>query len=383
MTCDVAVIGAGIVGAACAYELAQTGLRVVIVDPNAIGAGATNLSYGSLCLLDQTPAQFTLTRYGLALWDKLVEFLPPDCEYRRCGTVWLAFDQNQSQELLLKGDVLNRQGIRAEYLNPRQIAEAEPGVSAVAAGGLLIPGDSWLRASRAAEFLFQLAAKKGAKHLRQQVAGLAHHELLLKDGSSLFAGSIVNAAGNDAPSITPELPLSYVKSHILMVESQAVCARHQLSAIASEQPAEVEGQVRFVAYQKESAANSAAEVWIGSSVQPVASAAASLQVEPKLVAHMLRRAIEIVPAIGRARPLRSWTGLRVKTADGLPLIGRLPGDENIFAAAAHNAFGASAALATAKLIAAEILCQTTEIDPKPYLPERFKKKDQSLYAKQT
>jgi glycine/D-amino acid oxidase-like deaminating enzyme len=355
---------------------------VVIVDPNAMGAGATNLSYGSLCLLDQTPAQFALTRYGLALWDKLVEFLPPDCEYRRCGTVWLAFDHNQSRELLAKSDILNRQGIRAESLNPRQIAEAEPGVSAVAAGGLLVPGDSWLRASRAAEFLFQLAAKKGARHLRQQVVALAHHELLLKDGSSLFAGSIVNAAGNDAPSITPELPLTYVKSHILVVESPAVCTRHQLSAAASEQPPDVEGKVRFVAYQKEAGANNAAEVWIGSSVQPAPGPSASRQVESKLVAFMLRRAIEIVPAIGRARPLRSWTGLRARTADGLPLIGRLPGDDSLFVAAAHNAYGASTALATARLIAAELLCQTPEIDPSPYLPDRFKK-DQSLYAKQT
>jgi glycine/D-amino acid oxidase-like deaminating enzyme len=350
------------------------------VDPNAIGSGATNLSYGSLCLLDQTPAQFTLTRYGLALWDKLVQFLPPDCEYRRCGTIWLAFDQKQAQELLAKGDVLNRQGIRAEYLNPRQIAEAEPGVSPVAVGGLLLPNDSWLRASRAAEFLFQLAAKKGARHLRQQVTGIANHALMLNDGSSLFAGNVINAAGNDAPAITAGTALTYVKSHILVVESQAVCARHQLSAMAAEQPPDVEGQVRFVAYQKETAAGKAAEVWLGSSVQPVSNPSASLQVEPKLVACLLRRAIEIIPAIGHAHPLRSWTGLRARTADGLPLIGRT--GENLFAAAGHNAYGATAALATAKLIAAELLCQTPEIDPKPFLPDRFKK-DQSLYAKQT
>jgi glycine/D-amino acid oxidase-like deaminating enzyme len=352
---------------------------VVVVDPNAIGAGATNLGYGSLSVLDQMPEQLTLTRHGLALWDKLVEFLPPDCEYRRCGTIWLAFDQNQAQELALKSQLLNRHGVSSEMLDARQLAEAEPGLSPQSAvAGLLLPNDSWLRASRAAEFLFQLAAKKGARHLRQQAVSIAHHEVTLKDGSSLLAGNIVNAAGNDAPSLTPGLPLSYLKSHILVVESQAICARHQLSAHRTERPADIDGQVRFVACQKEAAASRASEVWIGSSTQPVTDPSASLQVEPKLIAHLLRRAIEIIPAIGRARPLRSWTGLRARTADGLPLIGRL--NENLFVATGHNAYGAAASLATAGLIVAELLCQTPEIDHTPYLPDRFKG-TKSAYAK--
>jgi glycine/D-amino acid oxidase-like deaminating enzyme len=376
-------VGGGIVGAACAFELAQAGLRVVVVEPNAIGSGATNLGYGSLSHLDQSPAQSALIRYGLSLWEKLVEWLPPDCEYRRCGTVWLAFNQQQEKELSVRAQLLKQQGVRSELLDSRQLSEAEPGLTAGSATGLLVPDDSWLRASRAAEFLFQLAAKKGAQHLRQQAAGIDHHEVTFKDGSSLFAGNIINAAGNQSLSLTPGLPLTYLKSHVLVVETQAVCARHQLSAHSAERLAGIEGQVRFVAYQKDAAANrasqAASEVWIGSSSQPV-SQSASLQVEPKLVAHLLRRAIEIIPAIGRARPLRSWTGLRARTADGLPIIGPVPGSGGVLAATAHNAYGASTSLATARLIAAELLSQTPDIDPAPYRSDRFKK-DQSFYAK--
>jgi glycine/D-amino acid oxidase-like deaminating enzyme len=370
-TCDVAVIGAGIVGAACAYELSLAGLRVVMVEPNAVGSGATNLGYGSLSVQDETPGQLALTRYGLALWERLVEWLPRECEYRRCGTVWVAVEEGDLEAAALRGEFFNRQGVPAEVLDSQQLTEAEPGLNHKAAGGLLVSGDGCLRASRAAEFLFQLASQKGIQHVPQRALSFQNHELRLADGSVLYAGNVVNAAGNEAPSLTPELPLTYSKGHLLVVETRAHCASHQISAIAMEAPPEIEGRARFELRQSAAAPNEASEVWIGSSAQLVNGQAASTQVEAKMVAHLLRRAIEMVSAIGSAKPLRSWTGVRATCADGLPLIGRVAGRENTFVATGHGGYGATAALATARLLVDELLCQTPEIDAMPYRADRF------------
>ena len=368
-TCDVAVIGAGMVGAACAYELASAGLRVAVVEPNAIASGATNLGYGRLSVLDERPGQFALTSYGLKLWEQLVEWLPPECEYRRSGSIWVAVTETQFREAEERREFFRREGVKSEVLDPQQIAEAEPGLRKDVAGGLFVADDGCLRAGRTAEYLFQLALKRGAQHVRQKAAALAEHEVKLDDGTVLYAGNIVNAAGNDAAALTPALPVEYLKGHVLVVESQACCTRHQLVEMGAGHGSEE--RVRFEARQNPAGANGRSEVWIGSSQQRATMAAGS-QLEPRTVALILRRAIEMVPEIGRAQPLRSWTGLWTTTADGLPLIGRVAEWEGLFAATAHDDYGATTALATGRLIADEILLRTPAIDPAPFLADRFK-----------
>ena len=71
VTTDVVVVGAGIVGAACAFELAKEGLRVSVVDGGFIGGGATAAGMGHIVVMDDSEAQFALTRYSQMLWDDL------------------------------------------------------------------------------------------------------------------------------------------------------------------------------------------------------------------------------------------------------------------------------------------------------------------------
>ena len=363
-TCDVAVVGAGMVGVACAWELASAGLRVTLVEPNAVGSGGTNLGYGRLAVLDDSPGQLALTRYGLSLWNQLVEWLPAECEYQRCGSVWVALNEDQLAAAIQRSEVFSREGVRNEVLDSQQMAEAEPGLRPDSAGGLYVADDGWLRASMAAEFLWQLALKKGAKHVRHKATAIVEHEVRLADGTVLHAGNIVNATGTGAATLTPDLPLQYAKGHVLVVETPSRCVSHQVSEIAMQSVGGDEW-VRFEARQ-----NEYGEIWIGSSHQ-LTTTDASTQVEPKTVAAILRRAIEMVPAIGHAKPLRSWTGIRSETPDGQPLIGRMAAQEGVFVAAGHDAHGATAALATAKLIVDELLLRTPAIDPTPYLTDRF------------
>ena len=66
---EVAIVGAGIVGAACAYELARAGLRTIVVDRGFVGGGATAAGMGHIVVMDDSDAQFALTRYSQELWD--------------------------------------------------------------------------------------------------------------------------------------------------------------------------------------------------------------------------------------------------------------------------------------------------------------------------
>jgi glycine/D-amino acid oxidase-like deaminating enzyme len=373
-TCDVAVIGAGIVGAACAYEMASSGLRVTVVEPNEVVSGSTNLGYGSLSIGDDASGLFELTRYGLFLWNQLAEYLPEDCAYRRGGSIWIAVDEADFDRAFQRAQLFNQQGVHAELLDGRHVAEAEPALGHRVAGGLYVPDEGWFLPGRAAEFLLQLALQNGAKIIRQKALQLHDHEVTLNDESILYAGNIVNAAGIDATGLTPGLALEFSKGHLMAVQSEATCTRHQISAMSSLHDAQLDVTVRFEARQ-----TSTGEVWIGSSQQK-ASADSAVKVEPKIIAAILRQAIDMIPVIGNAHPLRSWAGLRSAGTDGLPLIGPIPGKGGILAATGHAAYGATAALSTAKLIADEILSRTPAIDPKPYRPDRFEGKT-SEYAK--
>src|ERR671931_1666644 len=90
---DAVVVGAGIVGTACAKELADAGLRVAICEQNGYtGGSATAAGMGHLAVMDDSEAQFALTSYSQALWRELSRELPPEAEYLPCGALWIAAD---------------------------------------------------------------------------------------------------------------------------------------------------------------------------------------------------------------------------------------------------------------------------------------------------
>ncbi|TQV52871.1 D-amino-acid oxidase, partial [Xanthomonas perforans] len=90
---DLIVIGAGIVGAACAEAAAGEGLRVAIVEPGPIGGGATAAAMGHLVAMDDDPAELALSAYSLRLWERFATL--SDAEFSRCGTLWVARDARE------------------------------------------------------------------------------------------------------------------------------------------------------------------------------------------------------------------------------------------------------------------------------------------------
>ena len=90
---DVAVVGAGVIGAACAAALARDGVRVTLIDADFAGGGSTGVAMGHVVVLDDSDAQLTLSAYSRSLWAELSPTLPPDCEDERRGTLWIAANE--------------------------------------------------------------------------------------------------------------------------------------------------------------------------------------------------------------------------------------------------------------------------------------------------
>src|SRR3954470_14740120 len=92
---DAIVIGAGVVGAACAQALARDGMRVLVLDAGFAGAGTTAAGMGHIVAMDDSPEQLALTAYSVELWRNARNILPSAVEYDACGTIWVAEDDAQ------------------------------------------------------------------------------------------------------------------------------------------------------------------------------------------------------------------------------------------------------------------------------------------------
>src|SRR5262245_6777791 len=136
-TFDAAVIGAGIVGVACAAALARKGLSVVVIDKNGIASGTTAAGMGHIVVMDDSDAQFALTQYSQSLWNQLAEDMPPNCEYEHCGTIWVAADDEEMDEVHRKHSYYCDRGIATEILDAESLREAEPHLGEHLVGGLL------------------------------------------------------------------------------------------------------------------------------------------------------------------------------------------------------------------------------------------------------
>jgi D-hydroxyproline dehydrogenase subunit beta len=361
---DVLIAGAGIVGAACAWELSKAGLRVAVVDQSFPAAGATGASMGHIVVMDDSEAQFALTRCSQLLWDELREELPPEVEHDRCGTIWVAADEEEMAEVRRKSAYYGARNVRAEILDSQAVREAEPALQPMA-GGLLVRDDSVVYPPAATAYFLERAQALGATaHLGKRVEKLGRGTARLADGTALSAGKLINAAGQHAARLTPGIPVKPRKGHLVITDRYPGMVRHQLVELGYLKSAHstTSDSVAFNIQPRKTG-----QLLIGSSRQ---YGVEHDRVERAIASRMLQRAFEYLPGLSSLSSIRVWTGFRPATPDKLPLIGPMADDPTLLVATGHEGLGITTCLATAKLIGTHILQREAAIPLEPYFPSR-------------
>jgi glycine/D-amino acid oxidase-like deaminating enzyme len=365
---DAVVVGAGIVGAACALELATRGMRVAVVDGDMVGSGATAAGMGHIVVMDDSDAQFALTRYSQRLWQELKPELPDDVEFEQCGTIWVATDDEEMTEVLRKRDYYQTRGVPTEVLDALRLKQLEPNLRDGLLGGLLVPQDAVLYPPCAARFLIEKAQKLGTKVLLGTPAvQIRGGRIRCGEGLEIAGKIIVNAAGCAAADLTPGIEIKKRKGHLVITDRYSGFVRHQLVELGYLRSAHSvsNDSVAFNVQPRRTG-----QILIGSSRQYGAD---HKEVDQVILARMLQRAQQYMPAIGVTSALRVWTGFRAATPDKLPLIGQWPEDSTVYLAAGHEGLGITTSLGTAKLLADQIMQSRSEIPFEPYLPSRVAK----------
>lgn len=375
---DVAVVGAGIVGAACAYALALRGLAVHLVERDAPARAASGACEGNLVLWDRpTAPDLELARWSHARWaelaGELLEETGFDIEFDRKGSLMLAHDEDAAEAAREKCAWLAEQQVVLEWLDGAALHEAEPSLARDVPTAAYFPLDAQIEPRIATAALVAGAQRRGAVvHLHEPVISLAEDGAGVRvatDRHAISAPQAVVAAGVWSPQVLgdlADLTVTARKGQIAVVAGE-IEVRHKSMEAGYVRTVSSEESGLQVATVVES--TKSGSILLGSS--RLGTTPDDRSVDLAVLGQIVARAVRFFPGLASMRLIRSYTGLRPMSPDHTPVVGPLPEHPAILVATGHEGGGVMMAAATGELIARQIAGEPVPVSSDPYLPSRF------------
>jgi len=375
--CDVAVIGAGLLGVVCALALTRAGLSVAVLDCGPVGGGTTGAGEGNLLVSDKEPGpELDLALRSLVRWRELAEEFGDVFEYEAKGGLVVARDAGELGALRKLAAAQRESGVQAEDVDPDETYELEPHLAAGLAGGAHYPQDAQIMPSLAAAHLLRAAQRSGARlYTRSPVTAI----LRADDGTvravqtptaRIATSRVVNAAGVWAGEVASlagaHMPVQPRRGFILVTAPLPPLIRHKvyLAAYVSN-VASGDAELQTSAVVESTKAGS---VLIGASRERVGL---DRKLSVPVIHRLAAQAVDLFPALAQAEMIRAYCGFRPYLPDHLPAIGPDPHVPGLYHACGHEGAGIGLAPATGELIAQLITGTPTVVDPRPFDPARF------------
>ncbi|MFE3270046.1 NAD(P)/FAD-dependent oxidoreductase [Streptomyces sp. NPDC059215] len=374
LTCDVVVVGAGMVGAACALYAARAGLDVAVVDRGPVAGGTTGAGEGNLLVSDKPPGpELDLALLSARLWAGLGEELGGAVEYEPKGGVVVAATPEGLTALEEFAAGQRSAGVSAVPVPADRLRDLEPHLAPGLAGAVHYPQDTQVMPALAAAHLLRAS---GARLL----TGRTVTEVLRgADGSvrgvrtdrgDLHAPVVVNAAGTWGAEVAAlagvRLPVLPRRGFVLVTEPLPPRVRHKV--YAADYVADVASDSAALQTSPVVEGTAAGPVLIGASRERVGfDRSFSLPAVRALAAG----AIGLFPFLAEVRALRTYLGFRPYLPDHLPAIGPDPRVPGLLHACGHEGAGIGLAAGTGHLIAQVLTGGPTDLDLTPFGPDRF------------
>jgi D-hydroxyproline dehydrogenase subunit beta len=375
---DVVVIGAGVVGACCARELAGAGLRVCVVDRGGVASGTTGAGEGNILVSDKEPGpELDLALISRHLWVELGDELPDAVELEEKGGLVVASSSQGLTGLEAAAAAQRAHGVDAEPVDAAGLHELEPNLAPGLAGGVLYPQDMQVHPMLAAAHLLHRARELGADvRLRTHVDGVE----LDADGTILGVRAgheaircrwVVNAAGTWGGEVGAMLggsiPVLPRRGFVLVTEPLAVgTVRHKV--YGADYVANVTSDDAGLETSPVVESTRSGTILIGASRERVGfDATTSYDALGRLAA----QAIALFPTLEGARVQRVYRGYRPYCPDHLPVIGADPRVRGLVHACGHEGAGIGLAPGTARLVREAVTGATPSLALAPFSPVRF------------
>jgi glycine/D-amino acid oxidase-like deaminating enzyme len=375
-TADVVVVGAGAVGAACAYFLARAGLAVHVVERGAIASGTSSACEGNLLVSDKEAGpELDLSLYSRSVWKHDLAEHGPRWEFEAKGGLVVVASEQGAQTLCALATRQGNAGIEVCDVASEDLRHYEPHLSPSLAAGAFYPQDAQVQPMLLVAHLLLLARELGATvQTHTAVTGLrrAGDRVTGVETSTgpVAAGAVVNAAGPWARSVARlaavELPVLPRRGFVLVTEPLSQIVRHKV--YAGEYVANVLSSDAGLQTSPVVESTPSGTVLIGSSRERVGF---DRSVSLSVLTSLARHAVALFPMLRSVKAIRSYLGFRPYCPDHLPVIGedrRAPG---LWHASGHEGAGIGLSVGTAKLLAQALVGIPTDLDLTPFAPDRF------------
>ncbi|MEV6974864.1 FAD-binding oxidoreductase [Kitasatospora sp. NPDC093806] len=374
---DVVVVGAGVVGAACAYYAARAGLAVDVVDRGPVAGGTTGAGEGNLLVSDKEPGpELDLALHATRLWQELAAELGPAVEYEPKGGLVVAGTPDRQAALRAFAAGQEAAGVRSEEIPAERLNELEPHLAPGLAGGFLYRQDAQVQPALAAAHLLRAARNAGARLYTGEAVRAVR---LGADGAvrgveterrRLDAPAVVNAAGTWGGELAAlagvRLPVLPRRGFVLVTEPLPRIVRHKV--YAADYVADVASGSAALQTSAVVEGTPGGPVLIGASRERVGfDRTISVEVLHRLAA----QAAGLFPVLAGVDVMRAYRGFRPYLPDHLPAIGadsRVPG---LYHACGHEGAGIGLAPSTGLLIAQQLTGKEPELDLTPFRADRF------------
>jgi glycine/D-amino acid oxidase-like deaminating enzyme len=372
---DVAVVGAGIVGAAVARELAVRGVSVVLVDRAGISEGTTGLGEGNVLCCDKLPGpELELALHGLAVYDEIEERIGAVAAIRRKGALLVHTDAGtwaaEPERLARMG------GVEAGLLTPDQVREIEPELDGPIHGASRFPRDLQCDPAAIARALAAEAAAADA----QVRTGCAVERIVMSGGrvsgvdtadGPIACGAVVVAAGTWSAMLAGTaglpLPVEPRKGQLVLLRApRAGFVRHKVveaSYLAAVGSAGADLRVSTVI---ETTVDG--DVLVGSSRE---RRGFDVEPDPAVSDALVERAARLFGAVRGFERAGTWAGLRPWLPDHLPAIGASRAVPGLWVATGHEGAGVALGPVTGRVLAQAYCGEPALVDLSPFDPDRF------------
>ncbi|GHI03954.1 oxidoreductase [Streptomyces cellostaticus] len=370
------------VGAACAYYAARSGLHVTVIDRGPVAGGTTGAGEGNLLVSDKEPGpELDLALLSTRLWRTLSGALPPRIEYEAKGGLVVASGEAGMAALRDFAERQERAGVKTEEVTGDRLHDLEPHLAQGLAGGFHYPQDAQVQPALAAAHLLRAAGEQASGRARlrlrlgEKVTGVlkgANGEVrgVRTVSGDLHAPYVVNAAGTWGAEVARladvHLPVLPRRGFVLVTEPLPRVVRRKV--YAADYVADVASGSAALQTSAVVEGTPAGPVLIGASRERVGfDRTLSVEVLRRLAAQATR----LFPMLADVRAIRTYAGFRPYLPDHLPAIGPDPRVPGLLHACGHEGAGIGLAPATGLIVAGILTGEELPLDIDPFRPDRF------------
>jgi D-hydroxyproline dehydrogenase subunit beta len=388
---DVTIVGGGIIGAACALELAGRGASITLVERDELAAGASGRNQGWF-VLSADPACAPMSRVSLDRYRWLIDDSPVPVGFDREPVGHLLVTRDPGAAALMQERALAwaATGVRAEALDAAGLRAEEPALAGGFAAAWLIEQGHRIEPAALTVAHALRARELGAEILRHTTARsltTAGDRVtgVVTDDGVIRADTVIVAAGPwSAPLVRPlgvDLPITGSRGWIVELAAPQGLLRHlveeeELPPAGDREAGDGDGGPTAAAFVASGHAPPSVAALLHATSDGTVVCGAShhpaLRAEPDDLdapRRIVERAVSVVPALAdmTLRGIR-W-GIRPMTPDGRPIVGQIR--DGLFVAAGHGPEGILLGGGTGALVAALVSGDEPPFDPAPFAPSRF------------